>query len=133
MADVVFTNGLDELRGWESDTFKALLASVYDPDPDSHFVADMVSYEIADGGYSRQTLTTMDRVVNTTGDRIEYYCDDVDFGAAATASHLVVYREVTNDADSILVAAFELTLQQVATLPNVAISNYGLLWVRQAS
>lgn len=112
MATTVYNIGLDELRDFTTDTIRAmLLDNTYTPDKDHDFVADVVAAELAGAGYARETLTTKARTVSDANDRIEYTADDPDFGAVAvgeTAQYMVVYKFVTNDADSILLSCFDL-------------------------
>lgn len=114
MATVIYNRGLDELAAWTSNTFKFMLVnSGYTPNKDHDFVDDVTpgSNEISVSGYARETATTKTRTVDDTNDRIVYDCDDIDFGTPAageTVVGMILYREVTNDADSILVCYFDL-------------------------
>jgi len=111
MATIVYNRGLDELRDFTTDTFRALLLdNTYTPDKDDDFVSDLTG-ELVGAGYSRQTLATKTRTVDNAQDRITYDAANPDFGSIVigeTAQYMVVYRFVTNDADSLLVVSFDL-------------------------
>ena len=130
----VYTRGLDELRNWETDTFKCLLVtSGYTPDRDHDYVDDVVpaSNEITGAGYTRQTVANAARTIDDANDRIVYDADDFDFGSIAigeTVAGVVLYREVTNDSDSILIAYY--SLGSIATTGNpfpVAVPATGMI------
>lgn len=114
MADLIYDYGLDEWRNFTSDTVKALIVtSGYTPSRAHHFVADVTpgSNELVVGSYARLTLTTKARTVDTTNHRVRYSCDDLAFGslaAGATAAAIIVFKQVTNDADSILLALLDI-------------------------
>lgn len=114
MATVIYNRGLDELADWGTNTFKFMLVkSGYTPNKDHDYVADVTpgSNEITAAGYSRQTAGTKTRTIDDTNDRITYDCADVDFGTPAageTVVGMILYREVTNDADSILICYYDL-------------------------
>lgn len=141
MATTVYNRGLDELRDFTSDTFMALLLNDagYVPNKDHDFVADLTpgTNEIAGAGYSRQTLATKTRTIDDTNDRITYDCDDLDFGTIAAGENveaMVVYRFVTNDADSILIAYYPLgTIATTGLAFPVVVSASGLLYVDQGA
>lgn len=116
MAVTVYTRGMRELSGFTSNTFKALLikGSGYTPDPDHDYVADLVpaSNEVSGAGYSRATLGTKSENIDDANDRIVYSCANPNFGniaAGETVTGMVVFREVTNDSDSILIACYTFT------------------------
>lgn len=114
MATVIYNRGLDELADWGTNTYKfMLMKSGYTPNKDHDYVADVTpaSYEITVAGYSRQTAGTKTRTIDDSNDRIVYDCADVDFGTPAsgeTVVGMILYREVTNDADSILICYYDL-------------------------
>lgn len=115
MADLIYNRGLDELRDWQTASYKALLlkGSGYTPNKDHDYVANLTpaSNETALAGYARVTLSGMVRTVDDTLDRVTYDCADLAFGSIAvgdTISAMVVYLFVTNDADSILVGYHDL-------------------------
>lgn len=116
MADGLYNRGLDELATWGSNTFKFLLlkGSGYTFNKDHDYVSDLSpgSNELTVSGYSRQTAGTKTRTIDDTNDRITYDCADPSFGSAAageTATAMVLFRFVTNDADSILIGYYDIT------------------------
>lgn len=138
MSDLAYNRGLDELSTWTSNTFKFLLlkGSGYTPNKDHDYVADLTpaSNEITVAGYTRQTAATKTRTIDDTNDRITYDCDDPSFGtltAGETISAMVLYRFVTNDADSILVAYCDLadTATGSASPFVVTINTAGIAYV----
>ncbi len=141
MPTTLYNRGLDELRNFTSDTFEALLINDagYVPNPDHDYVADLTpgTNEIAGAGYSRQALGTKTRTIDDTNNRITYDCADLDFGsivAGENVTGMVVYRLVTNDADSILIAHYPLGTVATTGLPfPVVISASGLLYVDQGA
>lgn len=119
MSGVLFPNGVDKVaRDWTGDTFEwALLAATWTPNPTfEEWVADVApGNELTDASYSRQAVTgavvniTLPTLPDGTGGGLAYDCDDPAFGVlsgAEVAAWLVLYRLVTNDANSELVAAF---------------------------
>lgn len=118
MSGNVFPTGLEQLTlGWTTDTFEwMLLKASWTPDSTVNiFVSDVAGgNEITDGSYSRQAVTTPAQTITLpyssdgSGGAINYTCDGPNFGVLAgaeVAAWLVLYRLVTNDADSELVAA----------------------------
>ncbi len=97
-------------------TFRAmLLTSSHTQDQTDEFVADVVANEVSDASYSRQAVTGRTVVVNGS--------NEVDCGASDTPwagldvvvpAFVAVYKFVTNDADSTLVAIMELTATPAA-------------------
>jgi hypothetical protein len=118
MASVVYNNFKSAINAndWTAGTFKVLLAaSSYVPNIDTHvFVAD-VTGELSGGTYARQTIANRTRSVDNANDRCDYLADNNAFAGlnttgATTLRWAVVFKQVTNDADSILVAAVQLTV-----------------------
>lgn len=117
MAVNFFTSGLDLLGGdptsWETDTYMGLLlqGSGYVFDPTHTVVSNLApgSNEASAAGYARDTITTPARVDSPSPAGIFYTADNLDFGSMATGETLtsmVLYRFVTVDADSPLIAQF---------------------------
>lgn len=137
----LFTYGADEMATWVSNTFKfgLLKGSGYVPDKDHHFVAALTpgSNEVSVAGYTRQTATTPVRTVNTSTDRIIYSCDTIDFGTPAagqTVTGLFLYRHVTNDADSILIAYYDIgTLPLTGASFMILVGTNGVLYLDQGA
>lgn len=87
--------------------------------PDINFVADMEAHadfaELTSGeasGYARVALTGEAVTEDDTDDRAEADANDVAFGALGTGGTIVgcfIYKHVTNDSDSPVVAIYDLT------------------------
>lgn len=141
MADLAYNRGLDELAAWASGTYRFLLlkGAGYIPDRDHDFVSELTpgSNEVTVAGYSRQTAGTKVRAVDYSSNRITYKCADPAFGVLAageTVSGMVLYRFVTNDADSILIGYFDLvdTPTSGAAFP-VVLNAVGVAYVNQGA
>lgn len=118
MADLIYNRGLDELGGgqWLTGVYKFLLlkGAGYVPNRDHDFVAGLTpgANELTVATYARVTATTKTRTIDDALDRITYDCDDPNFGdpvAGETITGMVLFRFVTNDADSILIGYFDVT------------------------
>jgi len=141
MANLIYNRGLDELAAWTSSTYKFLCmkGTGYTPDKDHDFVADLTpgSNEIAGAGYARVTASSKTRTVDDTLDRITYDCDDPAFGsivAGETITAIVLCRFVTNDADSILIAYFDVADRATNGAPfTPTIPATGLLYTDQGT
>lgn len=118
MADIVTNRGKFRLGTggtvWTSATIKAgLLKSSAAPTADDNFVADVVagSAEISVSGYARVTVTSPTATENDTNDRLELDCADLVFAGLAagqTVGWVFIYHEVTNDADSPVLALLDI-------------------------
>jgi hypothetical protein len=141
VADLLYNRGADELTAFTTSTYKFLLlkGSGYTPNKDHDYVADLTpaSNEVTVAGYARVTAATKTRTIDDTNDRITYDCDDPAFGsltAGQTVSAMVLYRFVTNDADSILIAYYDLA--DTATNGSaftVQLSTAGVAYVDQGA
>ncbi|MEM6437585.1 MAG: hypothetical protein AAF773_27575 [Cyanobacteria bacterium P01_D01_bin.115] len=91
---------------WTSDTIKILLVTdAYTYDENHDFVNDVSGSEAT--GATRQTLASPVFTPDTANDRVVYDAADATFLAvtsAQTISGAVVYKEVTDDTDSPLIA-----------------------------
>lgn len=139
MAVTVYNRGLDQLNDFTSGTYKwALLKSGYTVNRDHDFVADLTpgSNEISGSGYARVTASGKTRTIDDTNDRISYDCDDPAFGsivAGETYVAAVLFKQVTNDADSILIAYFPLASTATDGSPvTPAIPAGGFMYVDEA-
>lgn len=97
-----------------SDLRMLLVKSTYTFDKDHNFVADVISgsLEISVSGYSRQALTSEAATEDDTNDRAYFDADDPTFAALASGQTIggaVVYKLVTNDADSPVLFFLDLT------------------------
>jgi hypothetical protein len=119
MARVTFPTGeLAVFNGWTTDSFQwALWQGDWLPDPSTEvFVADLGGTEIAGAGYARlnMSLPTVAVVLPATSDDagfVNYEADDPSFGVVGggqVAAWLVLYRKITNDADSPVVSAVDI-------------------------
>lgn len=91
---------------WTSDTIQALLVdNTYVYDADHNFVSDITG-ELTDGSYSRQTLGSKAVSEDDTNDEATLEAAPVDFGALTneTPAGIVLFKMVTNDADSPLIS-----------------------------
>lgn len=116
MADTIYNRGIPQWGAqFEAGVIKALLlkGAGYVVNPDHDFVADLApgDNEAEGAGYARETLTGKVQTIDDAANVVTYDADDPDFGpivAGENITGMVVYREVTNDADSILLAYYEL-------------------------
>lgn len=91
---------------WASDTIRTLLVdNTYVYDPDDNFVSD-ISGEVVDGSYARVTLGNKGVTEDDTNDLASLDADPADYGAltGVTPAGIVVFKVVTNDADSPLIS-----------------------------
>lgn len=114
MASLVTNRGKVILvtNGWAGTSYRvALVTASYTPSADHNFVADLTN-ELSGGNYARQTLASLTVTENDTDDRAQLDAADTVFSslqlAAGTPRYAVVYRNVTNDADSPIIAAIDL-------------------------
>ncbi len=117
MAAFVYTPAKTKLLNGDLDfvvqDMRVLLvsdASTADTEEDSEFVASVTSLdEVVATGYARVALTTKAVNEDLANDRAEFDADDAAFGALGNGSNdvisaVVLFRFVTNDADSPIVA-----------------------------
>lgn len=111
MADLVYDIGLDEWAWWTTGTFKMMaMLATYTPSYLDAVPNDIVAHECSASGYARATIASPTRTVDNTNHRIVYDCANPTFGSPAagqTVSGFVLYREVNDDSDSILVAFYD--------------------------
>lgn len=112
MADIIYTRGIPLWSSFTSDTIQVmLLESGYTPNPDDDFVSSVAAFEIDDGSYSRKTLAGKTQTIDDSLNRVFWDADDVTWttlAGAETVVAVVVYKFVTNDADSILLVYFDI-------------------------
>lgn len=99
---------------WASvgQTFRVLLASSsYVPDIDAHVFVSSVTNELSGGGYSRKDIVNRSIVIDTTTDRADYKGDNVTWTSLSVGAvaWVILFKLVTNDSDSLLIAAFDIT------------------------
>jgi hypothetical protein len=116
MASNVFTNATklfgDGDIDWLSDTIRVMLmTSAYTPDLDADiFVADIVADELSVGGYARVTLANKFSTKDNGNNRTDYGADNPVWAALAageTIGWAIVFKLVTNDADSPVIAVLD--------------------------
>lgn len=118
MAETVFNvYKIEILNGdtdWIAADIRALLVSgVITIDPDDVFVADFLAagaqVELTDGTYARQTLGTKTVTQDDAADRGEADSANIDFGSLdnETPSGILIFRFVTNNADSICISVHD--------------------------
>lgn len=122
MASFLYNKAKAEiLRGnipWVSSTLKMMLVTAsYSPNPDHDFVSSASGNELSGTGYiagfggsGRHTLTGKTVTEDDSNDRAVADADDVTWLAinAGTAAAGIIIKEVTSDADSILVAYMDI-------------------------
>jgi len=108
-------NALEGDLTLDSSTIKCLLLKSTAPvfNPDHNFVADLTpgTHEITGGGYARQTLGSKTFAQVDASDWAEARNNELTFTNIAVGQIVgaaVVYREVTNDADSVLISYYDL-------------------------
>ena len=115
MSNIAYQAGVAELlsdgKTWDGATWKALLVrstSTYTPDKDHDLLgADIIDnglVEISVASYGRITISSPTISKDDGNDRVVIDCGDVSFGnleSGQTVKAIIIYRHVTNDADSI--------------------------------
>jgi hypothetical protein len=111
MASNLYNPGLEKLLSnsidYDSDTIKVILVDTnHTFDKTDEFVSDIVANEASGTGYSRKTLANKSQTLDTANDRVEFDADNPTYTAldAGTIASVVIFKEVTNDADSPLIA-----------------------------
>ena len=116
MANFVYTYAKSKMMSGDIDLnshdIRAILVmtnTTADTEADAQFVGSLTTLDEMDGtGYTRQTLTGEAVAVDTANNRGEFTADDHQFlnvsAGTRTIAGLVLYRHVTNDADSPLIA-----------------------------
>jgi hypothetical protein len=134
---MLYDYGLDEWRTWSTGDFRWMaLQSSYTPSKAHQFVSTVVASECSAAGYARDTVTGATRTVDTGAHKITYDCDNPDLGTPAagqTVGYVALFKYGTGDADSILLALFDIVdfaTDGGALTPVVSAS--GVHWVDQA-
>ena len=114
MASNLFNPGLEKLLdgtiSFETDTIKVLLVDTNHTFDKTHeFVSDVVANESLGTGYERKTLTSTSIALDAVNDRVEYDADNPVYTSldAGTIAAAIVYKEVTSDSDSPLIAQID--------------------------
>jgi hypothetical protein len=129
--DTLYPYGIPQWRTIPTATYEwMLLLSTYSPDPTAdRFVADIAADEATDASYSRIALTSGAQVIEQPDGRTRYTADDPVFGnlvGAEALAYAVLYRLVTTDADSILLAAYRIAKTTDGTPVTVVLDPLGL-------
>lgn len=105
----------DGTQDLDAGTHQVLLASTsYTPNPDHAFVSDITN-ELSGGNYSRKTLANKSVAKDNTNDRADWKADNVTWTALTGAPrYAIVFKFVTNDADSRLCVCIDLTAQSLS-------------------
>ena len=122
----------DSSLSWTGDTIRALLVdSSYVFDPDDNFVADVSADEVSDASYARQTLAGKGVTEDDTGDQATLDADPIDFGAldVVTPEGIILFKFVTNDADSPLIGFSDAGFGAVANGAGYVVSVPNDEWV----
>lgn len=111
MANLIYNKAkkgfVDGTIDWDNHTVKAMLVGdTYTPDKDHNFVADVVAAELSGTGYDRKTLANKTVTQDDVNDVAKVDADDITWTGiqAGTAKGMVIYKEETTDADSVLIA-----------------------------
>jgi hypothetical protein len=116
MASNVFTNATklfgDGDIDWLADDIRVmLLTSAFTPDLDADiFVADVVADELGVAGYARIVLATKFSTKDNGNNRTDYGADNpvwAALAAGATIGWAIVFKQITNDADSPVIAVLD--------------------------
>jgi len=114
MANTLYNKGLEEFFKGNidlvNDTINLMLVDqTHTPSKANSFVADVVADELSGTGYSRKTLGT--KAVATVANVIRFTAADPSWTGlnAGEINGAIIFKQVTNDADSILIAYLEIT------------------------
>lgn len=115
MANLIYNSwkGKDG-KDWASGTVKGMLVtSAYTPDADHAHpnATGLASNELTGGTYARQSITNRAVTPDLANDRVDHTADNPTFlGLAASSApkYLVLYWQLTNDTDHVLIACLDL-------------------------
>ena len=114
MASNLYNPGLEKLLdgtiAFESDTINVLLVDTSHTFTKTHeFVSDIVANEASGTGYARKTLANAAIALDAANDRVEFDADHPSYTAldAGTIAAAIIFKQVTNDADSPLIAQID--------------------------
>jgi len=114
MASNLYNPGLEKLLDgtidFENDTINVLLVDTNHTFDKTHdFVDDIVANEASGTGYARKTLANASIALDAANDRVEFDADNPSYTAldAGTIAAAIVFKQVTNDADSPLIAQID--------------------------
>jgi len=114
MASNLYNPGLEKLLDgtidFENDTINVLLVDTNHSFDKTHdFVDDIVANEASGTGYARKTLANAAIALDAANDRVEFDADNPSYTAldAGTIAAAIIFKQVTNDADSPLIAQID--------------------------
>lgn len=114
MASNLYNPGLEKLLdgtiAFETDTINVLLVDTSHTFTKTHeFVSDIVANEASGTGYARKTLANAAIALDAANDRVEFDADNPSYTAldAGTIAAAIIFKQVTNDADSPLIAQID--------------------------
>jgi hypothetical protein len=114
MASNLYNPGLEKILdgtiAFETDTINVLLVDTsHTFDKTDEFVSDIVANEASGTGYSRKTLANAAIALDAENDRVEFDADNPSYTAldAGTIAAAIIFKQVTNDADSPLIAQID--------------------------
>jgi hypothetical protein len=114
MASNLYNPGLEKLLDgtidFENDTINVLLVDTSHTFDKTHdFVDDIVANEASGTGYARKTLANAAIALDAANDRVEFDADNPSYTAldAGTIAAAIIFKQVTNDADSPLIAQID--------------------------
>lgn len=138
MPDVIFPTGLPRWSGLDNTNYRwMLLLDTYVPSCITDINPNDISAdELTDGSYARVTLSGATETISTSPCQVSYDATDPTFSAldgAEDVGWLVLFELVTNDADSILMAAYKLEHTTDASDFTPELSSNGLVIFRNAN
>lgn len=114
MASNLYNPGLEKLLdgtiAFETDTINVLLVDTsHTFTKTNEFVSDIVANEASGTGYARKTLANAAIALDAANDRVEFDADNPSYTAldAGTIAAAIIFKQVTNDADSPLIAQID--------------------------
>ena len=100
----------------ENDNLEVLLVDTnYTFDP-THINVSQITNEVTNNvgtGYARKTVANFSITKDDVNDKVTFDCDNVNYTAINTVEDLrakILYKKVTNDADSVLIGYFQGTV-----------------------
>ncbi len=138
--DITFDTYINHLLDGTTDfatlTVRGMLVDslTWTPSKSDGFVATALAagaVEVTASPYARQTLGGKTRTLDTPGHRVLLDGNLLDFGAMAAAQNydaLILFAFVTNDADSWLMAAFDLGAQTTNGVQQRFVPNADGFW-----
>lgn len=128
------TEALATTQLWLTDTYEAaLLKAPFVADPSTQtFIGDVTADEFVDASYTRATIMNPVATVSDTLGTANYTADPVLFGPVVggeVAVAMVLYRFVTNDADSPILCSYPIDRTADGTAFTITPTSAGYLAV----